>query len=88
MSEPNNSRESALRKAQDRKALENEAEARERRIKRRREGDVKSRALTRQKSRQRAFKYAGLWVGAILIGLFIVIWFSKDLVDWLHGLAG
>ena len=87
MAEPNNLRVSVQQKAQDRKALENETEARERRIRMRREGDVKSRALARQKSRQKAFKFAGLWIGTILIGLFILIWFSNDLVEWLHGLA-
>lgn len=68
------------------KVLEDEAEARENRIKMRREHRLKTEAATRIKRRKRMFKVAGAWIAAIFVVFFAATWFSADFANWLHDL--
>ena len=54
--------------------LEDEAYARKRRIRNRRQRQAKLQALGRIQRRNRAIKLAVFWAGAVALGTFVVIW--------------
>lgn len=68
---------------QNRKVLEDEAAARERRIKIRRAQKQKAEAAKKAKAQSRKLKLITIGSALIAVGLFLLIWFSGDLLDLL-----
>ncbi|MFP6711982.1 MAG: hypothetical protein VB913_09850 [Rhodospirillales bacterium] len=60
--------------------LEDEAESRKRRIKLRKQRQVKINAMRRAKRRARAFKLAGFWMAVVVSGFFAMAWYSNDVM--------
>ena len=60
--------------------LEGENEARARRVKLRKQSQLKMAAKQRAKRRARTFKLAGFWTAAIAGGLFAMTWYSGDIM--------
>lgn len=67
--------------------LENEAEARAKRIEMRKDQKSKADKSLKEKKRKRVYKIAGIWVALIVAGLFALTWFSGDLVEYFHDLV-
>ena len=68
---------------QNRKILEDEAAARERRIKIRRAQKQKAEAAKKAMAQSRKLKLITVWSCLIIVGLLLLIWFSGDLLDLL-----
>ncbi len=60
--------------------LEDEDEARARRLILRKQRDAKLVAMRRTKRRARAFKLVGFWAMAIVGGFFAVAWYSNEVM--------
>ena len=66
--------------------LNDETAGPEARIKNRRKLEREAEAKRKRAKMLRMAKMAGFWIGAIVIGLYALTWFSKDFVRWLHQL--
>ena len=69
----------------DRELLRREAASRNKRIKTRREQQLKKDAARRLAKRKRMFKVMGIWIAILVIGFLVVAWFSPKLINWMHG---
>jgi|GEM_PF-2236028 hypothetical protein len=63
--------------------LEDEEDARKRRVKLRKQRQAKLVVERRDRRRKRAFKLAGLWILIIAGGLFAATWYSGDITSLL-----
>ena len=70
-----------------REVLRQEAASRDKRMRLRKEQQLKKDAVKRMAKRRRMFKVAGIWVTVIAIGFFVVVWFSPDLMKMLRSLG-
>ena len=69
----------------DRELLRHEAAGRNKRIKTRREQQLKKDAARRLAKRKQMFKVMGIWIAILVVGFLAVAWFSPKLINWMHG---
>ena len=71
----------------DREVLRREEAQRTKRIKIRREQQLKKEAAKRIAKRKRMFKVAGIWVAVLIAAFLVVVWFSPDIMKFVRNLS-
>jgi hypothetical protein len=70
-----------------RETLRVEEAQRNKRIKIRRDQQLKKEAVKRLAKRKRMFKVAGIWVAVLIAAFFVVVWFSPDIMKFVRGMS-
>ena len=70
-----------------REVLRQEAASRDKRMRLRKEQQLKKEAVKRMAKRRRMFKVAGVWIALLAIAFFVTVWFSPDLMKMLRNLG-
>jgi hypothetical protein len=70
-----------------RETLRAEEAQRNKRIKIRREQQLKKEAVKRIAKRKRMFKMAGIWVTVLIAAFLVTVWFSPDIMKYVRSLS-
>jgi hypothetical protein len=71
----------------DTDVLRREEAQRNKRIKIRREQQLKKEAAKRIAKRKRMFKVAGIWVAVLIAAFLAIVWFSPDIMKFVRSMS-
>jgi hypothetical protein len=71
----------------DHDVLRREEAQRNKRIKIRREQQLKKEAAKRIAKRKRMFKVAGIWVAVLIAAFLAIVWFSPDIMKFVRSMS-